>query len=227
MLQRLKGLFFDNFLIKLFSLIFATALWLHVVTKGKSEVNMMAPLELKDLPQNMVVVSELPPYVDVRLSGQENVVRNLTARDVGASISLKDAEEGETMVYLSPSNIKAPSNITITQVSPVEIRLRLDTMGQRQLHVAPVLTGEPGRGFRVVSVRTDPDTVVVTGPKRAIDKVGGVKTVPVNIEGVTGGFESTAMIEPPSARGAKLDVDSVKVVVSVAGADKGKGARLK
>jgi len=161
------------------------------------------------------VVSELPGYVDVRLSGLEGVVRGLNPKDVSAFISLKGAAEGDVIVYLSPSNIKVPSNITISQVSPVEIKLRLDTIAEKPLPVKPVVSGRPVKGYHLLGVQVEPESVMVAGPRSSLNRLDIVSTQMVDIEGINAGFEKTVFLEPPPVKGVKLEEDHVRVTVSV------------
>ncbi len=126
MIKTLKRLFVENFLIKLFSLVFAVALWLHVVARGTAEVNFIVPLELRDIPQSMMVVGQTPGYVDVRLQGQEGMVKRLSARDISAFVSLSDAKAGELAFNLSPSNVTVPGTIKVAGISPAEVKLHLE-----------------------------------------------------------------------------------------------------
>ena len=105
MRNTLKKIFLENFLIKFFSLIFAIALWLHVVARGTAEVNFVVPLELRDIPENLMIVGQVPGYVDVRLQGQEGLVKRLSVREISAFVSLSGAKPGDLTFNLSASNV--------------------------------------------------------------------------------------------------------------------------
>src|SRR5512141_1342487 len=121
MVERLKRLIFDNFVIKLFSLIFAIILWLHVVSRGTAEVNFVVPLELRDIPEDMMVVGEVPGYADVRLQGQEAAVRRLSVKDVRAFLALSGVRPGESVHYLTPADVTVPGNIRVTGITPPQV----------------------------------------------------------------------------------------------------------
>ena len=223
MLRILRSLFFDNFFIKLFSLLFAVVLWLYVVTKGSVEANFVVPLELKDLPQNMVVVGDVPNYVDVRLRGPEEMLRGVTSRGLRASINLKDAPDGETTYHLSGTNINTPPNVAVTNTNPDIVKLRLEPLIKKNVQVRPVLLGKPAAGYRVYKVSVTPETVMAEGPKSSLSRLSGFVTVAVNVEDIKQGFEKTLPIEPPAVSHIMLDEDNVEVTLSVTRTRKQKG----
>ena len=55
-LRAFRGMLLENWGLKLLSLAFATLLWLFVVGEKRSEVSLSLPLELIQVPEDMVVV---------------------------------------------------------------------------------------------------------------------------------------------------------------------------
>ena len=215
MLKTLKKIFVENLLIKLFSLFFAVALWLHVVARGTTEVNFVVPLELRDLPQNIMVVGQAPGYVDVRLQGQEGLVKRLPTRDISAFVSLNDAKAGEMVVNLSPSNVTVPGTIKVAGISPSEIKLHLEKVIRKEIAVKPEVTGKPAPGYRVESVDVFPGTLMAQGPESSLRKITEALTASVGVDGATGSFDKMARVEPPSEYGVKLEDYSVRITVTL------------
>lgn len=220
MFDRIKSLVFGNLLIKAFSLLFAALLWFHVVARGKSEVNFVVPLEIRDIPVGMVVVGDVPGYVDVRMQGPEAIIRNLAPGDVSVALSIADAREGVAQFYLGPSNVKAPGNITVTTVSPVEVRIRLDELGEKVLPVTAVLSGNPAPGNHLGKVTVTPDKVGVKGPKSQLGRLKGLDTQPLDITGADGNVAEIVPLEPPTIRGVRLSQDEVLVETEIVSVDR-------
>ena len=215
MIKTLKRIFIENFLIKLFSLVFAVALWLHVVARGTAEVNFIVPLELRDIPQNMMVVGQTPGYVDVRLQGQEGMVKRLSARDISAFVSLSDAKTGELAFNLSPSNVTVPGTIKVAGISPSEVKLHLEKILKKELAVKSEVTGRPAPGYKVESVDVFPKTVTAQGPESSLRKITEALTASVSVDGATGSFDKLARVEPPAEYGVKLEEYSVRITVTL------------
>lgn len=212
MLQKIRSLILDNFIIKLFSVVFAAILWLHVITRGTTEVDFVVPLELRDIPEDMVVAGDVPGVVDVRVQGQEAIVKRLTVKDISAFISLKGAKAGEGFHNLTRANISLPGNLTVSNISPPEIRLRLEKLMQKTLPVKPVIQGKPAPGYVLKEVSVLPSTVRATGPMSVLKRISDVDTEKVDIDGASGGIEKRAKLDVPE--GVKLGEDSVTVVIT-------------
>jgi YbbR domain-containing protein len=215
MIQRLRHIFFDNLEIKIFSLVFAVILWLHVSTRGTSEVNFMVPLELRDIPDQMAVVGNVPGLVDIRVQTRETFLQRLTSRDFSVFISLAGAKPGEATYTLTPSNVRAPGSVTIESVSPAEVHLRLEKLAQKTLPVKPELSGRPFKGYTVQNVLMSPPTVMVEGPESLVRRLEYVQTAKIDITGISGNIERMAPLISPGEGSVKLYNDSVQVFIAV------------
>lgn len=213
MITKVKGILFNNLHIKLFALMFAVLLWMHAVTRGESEINFVVPLEIRDIPAGMTVVGEPPPPLDVRIKGNETLIKGLSSRDIGAYISLKDAKEGPSAHVLSANNVKAPYGVSISRVSPFEVNIVLDAEVQKTLGIKPSVAGKPARGHRLGRVEVDPETVVVTGPRHTVERLDGVPTEKLDIGGLTEGFEKAVGLVPPN--GTSLESGKARVRVEI------------
>jgi len=217
MVQRLRHIVFDNFEIKIFSLVFALVLWLHVSTRGTSEVNFMVPLELRDIPDQMAVVGNVPGLVDIRVQTRETFLQRLTSKDFSVFISLAGAKPGEATYTLTPSNVRAPGSVNIESVSPSEVRLRLETLARKTLPVKAELSGRPARGYRIQKVETTPSSVMVEGPANMVRRLEYVQTSKIDINGISGNIEKMAPLISPGEGAVKLNNDSAQVFITVSG----------
>ncbi|MHB8173873.1 MAG: CdaR family protein [Nitrospirota bacterium] len=218
MIQRLRHLIFDNLVIKIFSLIFAVILWLHVSTRGTSEVNFMVPLELRDIPDRMAVVGNVPGLVDVRVQTRETFLRRLTARDFAAFISLDGANPGDAVYALTPSNVRAPGSVKVKSVSPSEVRLRLEKLARKTLPIRAELSGRLPQGYHIRKVEANPDSVTVEGPENLVRKLEDVRTEKIDISGISGTIEKMVpLVSPEEGDGEtiKLYDDSAEVIITV------------
>jgi len=213
--KRIRGMFLDNFLIKLFALLFAIVLWLHASTRGRSEVNFVIPLELRNIPASVAIIGDVPDFVEVRLSGDESKLRDLSSDDVKVSLNLSEAKEGDMRYTITDSDIKAPAGLNVVKISPVVIGIRFDAKIKKQLDVKPMLVGEPATGYVVSGVRVIPDSVVASGPKSELEWLESVSTEPIGIQGLKGGLENRVAIQKPESGYIRLDDNHVVVMVSV------------
>jgi YbbR domain-containing protein len=213
--KKITGIVFDNLLIKLFSVVFAVTLWLHVSARGTSEVNLVVPLELREIPRNMMVVGNVPGFVSVRLQGQEGIVRRLSSKDLTAFISLSGATPGQENFSITQSNITVPSNIRVTSVKPSEVSLTVEKVVTRTLPVRADLVGSPVPGYIVSRVEITPAAVTVAGPESSIRNLRSVFTQNLDLDGAAGSFETISKLDAPGAPGLKLEEEDVRVVITL------------
>ncbi len=205
----------ENWSIKLISLGLALILWFNITSKGKVEIALTVPLELKNIPAGMAVVGNVPGYLEVRVQGQERVLRDIsTDKEVSGALDLSLARGGENLVRISPDDITRPSGIAVTHLSPYEIKVRLEPILRKAVRLIPALHGIPAPGYRVASTEARPARIVIEGPAGVVKPLTTLQTMPIDIAGAT----DTITVEPKLDYAGKpiklLDKDvSVRIVI--------------
>jgi YbbR domain-containing protein len=189
----IRRIFLENWPIKLASLVLAVTLWIYVTSKGKTEMSLTVPLELRNIPQDMVVVGDVPGTIEIRLQGQERALRDIAAgKKVLGTVDLGRCKEGENIIHLSPDDIRKPSGALVTHLNPFEIVVKLDRLDRKSLQLKPVLTGRPATGYRIRSVSVNPLRVTLEGPAAVIGSFTILQTLPVDV----GGMRENTTVEP-------------------------------
>ena len=182
--MNLRSILFDNWGIKLVSVIFSVVLWFYVTSKGKTEMTLAVPLELRNTPHHMTVVGNITGYVDVRLQGQERLLRDITVgKKVSGVLDLSLTKSGENIVRISPDDIKRPSGIAVTYITPTEINIKLELLMQKTFRLQPTLHGAPASGYRITRIKVTPAKITVEGPASAMTSFDKLQTMPINIQG--------------------------------------------
>jgi YbbR domain-containing protein len=205
----------DNWVLKLLSLAFALILWFFVMGERKLEVGYAVPLELKNVPAEMMVANEVPSLVDVRLSGPRTLLMNLSPKDISISVDLIDLKPGLTSFKRLEERLNIPSGVKVTRLSPSFIDVKLERIKEKVVPLKVAFSGNPAEGFRLGAIRLKPDRVTVEGAESEIKDVTEVATDPVEVEGVK---ESFTLMVPISYRGKYTwlnDSEAVEVRVSV------------
>jgi YbbR domain-containing protein len=184
--MNLRSIVFDNWGIKLVSLVLAATLWFYVTSKGKSEMTLMAPLELRNTPRNLAVVGSVTGYIDVRVQGQERLLRDITVgKKVGGILDLSLAQAGENIIRLSPDDIRRPSGVSVTHIAPAEITVKLEPLMRKTFRLKPVLRGAPALGYRITGMKVIPPKITIEGPGSAVSVFDKLQTMPIDIQGAT------------------------------------------
>ncbi|MGC8915525.1 MAG: CdaR family protein [Thermoanaerobaculum sp.] len=161
-----------------------------------AEREVEASLTLVNVPPHLVVTSDVPRSVAVRLRGP---LERLQAVDkLGAVVDLGQAREGEASYPVGAHVVNLPPGTDVVAVSPREVALRLEKLISRQVPVRVVVAGTPAEGFAVSSVAAEPRFVLVQGPEQHVNVLPSVSTDPVVVEGARAGFEVTVGVRSPS-----------------------------
>ena len=200
---------FENWLLKLISLAFAIVLWFFVMGESRMEVNHIVPLEYVNLPEGLMIASEVPTSVALRINGPRALQVNLDQEDIGLRVDLKGLSPGVTSFKRLDETLDIPGGLKITRISPSYVDVRLERVRERGVPIQVVLTGDPAPGFLVRSVRAAPDRVVIIGAESEIKTVSEVVTEGIDITNVQENFTQTVAL---SYVGNYTDLKETKTV---------------
>jgi YbbR domain-containing protein len=122
----LRTLLFENWPLKVASLVFAIGLWLFVATEERADAVFSVPLELIDRPPDVEVTSLGAETVIVRVEGRRSRLRQLHEDDFRAEVSLKNARPGRFVARVQLENVSAPPGVRVVRVTPTEVRAVLE-----------------------------------------------------------------------------------------------------
>jgi len=211
--MNLRNIIFDNWGIKLVSLVFSVTLWFYVTSKGKTEMTLTVPLELRNTPYHLAVVGSVTGYVDVRVQGQERQLRDIAVeKKVGGIIDLSMATAGENMIRISPDNIRRPSGVAVTYITPSEITVKLEPLMRKALRLTPLLHGAPAAGYRIARIKVEPSKITIEGPASALSVFNKLQTLPIDIQGA----DATVTVDPKiDYQGQPLKILEQHIVVFI------------
>jgi YbbR domain-containing protein len=211
----LRGLFLENWGLKLLSLAFAVLLWMFVVGENRSEVSLSLPLELTRVPANMVIVSRVPESIRVRLNGPRSLVAGINPAQLVVRLDLDGIQPGISGFEILPSRLNLPRGIEVTYISPSVITLEADVKTRKVVPVKPRTRGSPAEGFEVAALRADPPEVEVEGAERAVKQLRELPTEAVDVSGLDGGFTRPVELAYPDPSLRALIKKPVRVEVVI------------
>jgi YbbR domain-containing protein len=176
-----SGFFRRNRGLKLLSLLLALILWFMVGGGERSQTTVSLALELANLPSNMVLVSEAPPSLQVRVTGPQNIIRNLSQDRLSYTLDLSGLTPGPHTFPLGPNSLSFPRGVIVTWVQPNPLSLTLAPAVTRTLEIHPVIKGRPPEGLEVAKVEIKPDKVSVKGPQPELADLKFLPTLPIDV----------------------------------------------
>ncbi|PKL52326.1 MAG: hypothetical protein CVV37_01800 [Nitrospira bacterium HGW-Nitrospira-1] len=210
----MKKLFTENSGLKISAVLISVFLWFFVTSKGQSEITLDIPLEFKNIPSDIGIVNTSVKTVNVTVSGHERPMKNLKASDVRVYVDLGKAKKGENAFSVNKADIKLPYALSVLNITPSTVRIKLDETDSKIVPVKPVLTGNPEGGFVVRSIKVEPESVVIKGLKSAVRKLRVVETEPLDITDSNKTITQELSIDTGGVNVTPV-VDTVKVTINI------------
>ncbi|MBW1992482.1 MAG: hypothetical protein JRI59_10315 [Deltaproteobacteria bacterium] len=178
-LGRHKGL-------KLLSLLLAVALWFAVGGEERSQATLNLNLELVNLSPDLMITNDVPPSIQVRVSGPRRLIRSLSETRLVHTVNLAGVKAGRYEVPLGPGSFSFPRDVLVTRVQPNPLVLTLAPTITRTLPIKPALVGQPPQGYEVKSIKVRPDHVTVKGVASELAKLEHISTLPIDLANLSG-----------------------------------------
>ena len=181
-----------------------------------SERQLDASLTLVNVPPDMVITSEVPRFLSLRVRGPLSRLRSLEPAQTGVVIDLRGAGEGEREFPVETRNVAVPPGMEVLAVSPSSLPLRLERLARRRVPIKVTLVGKPAEGMMVVAVGLEPADALVSGPRLQLEALGSAATEPVSIDGADGAIAALVGLRSPNPLMRIVEPLSVRVTVQVA-----------
>jgi diadenylate cyclase len=167
----------SNWHVKILSLASAVLFWFAMVGPRLAEVGMSVPIQYANLPAGMEITGKWVDRVDVRVRGSESALANLQPGSVRVAIDLSDLVSGLNFFRISEKNLFVPPGISIKQILPSDLHLKIETAGDETFGVRLSLVGEPSPGQTITLV---PQKVRIRAQAAELRKIESVITHPVD-----------------------------------------------
>jgi YbbR domain-containing protein len=188
-----------NWLVKLASVGVAIGLWGFVnLGARESESSMFVPIELENLPPQLLITNPLPDTVGVRLRGPRTILGTMDPRRQRIELDLGNVKAGSTTFKLYPEMLNLPRGVTVTRMSPVQLTIDVERILERTLPVVTNFAGAVPAGYRVSESELSPQTVAVSGPASIVNSLRNVSTGPLHLPPTSGNFEQSIELERPA-----------------------------
>lgn len=175
-----------DWLLKILSLIIGASLWYFVVGEDRVDLIVSMPLEIRNLPTDLVIANQYKKDIEVAISGPRRLIQEMRQQNISLPIDLGKAEPGAMVIQNEAQSIPLPRGISIQRVQPAAITLLIDRLIQKKFTIQPMTKGTPADGFTLEGLILKPPQITVTGPQTILEKEQGLNTSPINLEGMNG-----------------------------------------
>jgi YbbR domain-containing protein len=182
---RMAGMFNrKDLLLKIISLCLGSLLWYLVVGEDQVDISIQVPIEVLNLPDNLVISNKFKEELDVSIRGPRSIIQELRNRNISRPVDLSKAEPGAIVIKNDKDSIPLPRGITVLQLQPANITLSIDRLVQKTIPIHPVTEGEVSPGYKLRQITMDPNEIIVSGPQTVLNSALSLKTYVINLEGL-------------------------------------------
>ncbi len=170
-----------HWLLKLLSLIIGASLWYFVVGEDQIDMTVTIPLELHNLPADLVIANQYKKDIEVAIRGPRRLIQEMRQQNISRPVDLSKAAPGTMVLENDGHSIAFPQGITVQRVQPTNITLLVDRLVQKDFTITPLTKGKPSPGFLLDGVLLKPPHITVTGPQTVLDREADLKTAVIDL----------------------------------------------
>jgi YbbR domain-containing protein len=204
-----------NLLLKILSVLFAILIWFIVTKEEKSILTLTVPLELKNLPNNLIISNNYPGKIDLRIQGSKSMLADLTLGDVSVSLELSKSQIGKGRYFIRSENVKHPFGTEILLIDPSIIRLDVQKKIEKMIPVLLNVKGKPKKGYQIIGTDANPKEIAVIGPENEIDKIKRIMTEPIDVENKDKTFSAEVPLIILSSHISFLTTEKIKAEIQI------------
>ena len=214
--RHLRAAFTERLGYKAAAVFFAVVLWLVVSAEEPSEE--LVPVRLEATYDTVRVLSSTRPVVRALVAGRaRDLLKLYDAPPVVRRVITDDAPDS-VAIDLRPGDVYIPPDVDVIvrDVQPRTLLLVFDVTTSRRVPVtSAVRVVGDGRvpADRAYLTRLVPDSVTVTGPRRVVSEVHGVRTVEQTVTVTDSGEFLVPLDVKPLATGVRVQPTSVRVLI--------------
>jgi len=206
----------------------ASVFWFLNALSKIYTVEIVAPVEYVNLPNNKTLASNLPEKFEmtVRAHGFTILRRRLIFLFMPFSFNVNEMTNGRmldtkktsftfpTRQFLTEMSYQLSNDIEIVSMNPDTLFFRFDEMGQKLIKVKPLVKVDLKKQFQISGeISTEPNSIVVNGPQSTLDTLQFVYTVVKEFNAVNEAIRVKAEISP--VKELFYDPQSVQLVIPV------------
>ncbi len=176
-------------------------------TVEPTETDLLLPVDFSNVPDDMVLTNFHTDKIEIRIKGDPRKIEALNKEtilypaDLYTDLEFDPAGDSDSIEpghYLLPvdrTRIPLPPSITVLDISPSYLSVRLERKITKTFKVTVPYIGEPEKGHRAMVPACDPPTVALTGAESLINKIDRLQTKPVDLTGADEEFKKEVPLD--------------------------------
>ncbi len=211
--------------LKLISLCLALLLELYFYSQDNSVTQLVsAVVEFQNVPDHRIIVD--PPHAGqgipahIEVYGPKSIVQQISSGFHVVKIPFPENAPFSFPIDIQYETLRFPPSVTITNAKPARLTVRTVELVRKEVPVEVTLSGDLREGYRVVSKKVFPKTVILKGPLQELQQVKKITTDPVVLTDMTESSRFELRVSPPGEF-STLNVNLIGVDIEIEGEAEG------
>jgi len=167
------------------------------VGEDKVDYTVTVPIEIVNLPRDLIVANQYKKDLEVTISGPRGLVRGISKKNITRPIDLSKGKQGKMIVRHEPDDIPFSRSIKVLRIQPANTTLRFEKIITKNLPFKAITFGEPVEGLELLSVRVIPSFVQTTGSEKILGDISEITTDPIDLTDINGSITKQANLNLP------------------------------
>jgi hypothetical protein len=207
-------MFIRNIPLKVASLFIALVLAYAVQRAGNaSVVSLFVPLEVKNTPEDRIIVKPVKRGAQVTLKGPSFIVGPLASSPPSIRVKLPDGVSDRATVAIKPSDISLPPSVEVLSIEPTQVEFVLESLDKQELRVAVPRIGQLAKELVLEGIDVSPSSILVKGPRSELKQLKVIETEPIDLGSIS---SSTEIVLNLRSMGGSVTPQSKTVLARVA-----------
>jgi len=174
-----------------------TPLCLSVANSSENVSHIKVPIKVEDLPRGTLLTSPLVQGIEIQVRGPAEIRDRLSNLNLQYRLDLSHLEPGSHTIPIQVQQLHLPLGLSIDNFQPQAIPIRLELEVRKEVPITVFYKGTPAPGYFVVQTVAVPNMVMLSGPKRELDKIESVSTHPIDVAGIADTFKKEITLALP------------------------------
>lgn len=180
---------------------------------GSSVVQLIAPVEIRNVPDNKSVIWPATRQVELTVQGSSLFLSKVALNPPVVRVALPENSAKSFNAKLTAANVNLPATVRLLGIKPSELEFGLDDIIEKNVPVVVPQIGILAPELKLEKVRIDPPEIALRGPSQELKSVSSIESNPVNLDSIDRSTDMELELRTPwnlvasSARTVKVSIE--------------------
>jgi YbbR domain-containing protein len=146
-----------------------------------SVVSLLVPIELKNPPEDRVLVRPAKRTVQVTLKGPSFLIGPVASSPPPLQAKLPDKSDDKVSVTFTAADLSLPRSVEVVSIEPPDMEFTFEPVERRDVKIEVPRLGQLPAGLVLEGIEVTPKSVTVKGARSDLRQIKVIETEPVDL----------------------------------------------